>query len=212
MQVIDKPKTGGDGQPENGPLTASAPRKKGLIYGGKENRIGFFAGRFAFVVVTSMFLIMVLFSGFMLWVSMNSDYLQPFVPNDALYQDKIYLQVDGESTYRELIVVTQPGDYDQHEITHLPVGKGFKIIFTPKQLEVPENYFVSFLNGPNMNHEIEGGYTRQARYIKADKFYSLTVSPANGSWPEGQYVIDAPSGGMFGGRYYAYFTVGEPVK
>ena len=203
MQVLDRPT-----QDEEPPR----PRKKGLLYGGKENRVGFFAGRFAFVVVGTMFVVMVVFSVFMLWVSMNSDYLQPFVPNDALYQDKIYLQVEGETTYRELIMVTEPGTYDQHEITHLPVGKSFKVIFTPKQLEVPEHYYITFLDGPNKDHEIEGGYTRQARYQKEDKFYNLTVSPAQNSWPAGQYVIDAPSGGMFGGRNYAYFTVGDPVK
>ena len=126
---------------------------------------------------------------------------------------KIYLQVEGENTYRELILVNEPGDYDQHEITHLPVGKSFKIIFTPKQLEVPENYYITFLNGPNQNHEVEGGYVRQAHYNKEDKFYSLTVSlPQATSWPAGEYAIDAPSGGMFGGRNYAYFTVGDPPK
>ncbi len=205
MQVLNRPPTEDDG---NRPPPSR--RSKGLLYGpGRENRVGFFAGRFAFVIVGTMFVVMVLFSILMLWVGMNEPYLQPFVENDQLYQDKIYLQVEGESTFRELIVVTQPGDYDQREITHLPAGKSFKVIFTPKQLEVPENYFITFIDGPNKNHEIDGGYTRQTKYLKEPKFYTLTVNPTNGLWPDGKYGIDAPSGGMFGGRYYAYFTVGE---
>lgn len=209
MQVIDPPQTGqGDGRPDPPP-----PQKKhGLLYGGRETKIGFFAGRAAFVLVGTMFVVMTIFSLIMLFVGVNEPYLQPFVMNDKLYQDKIYLQVDGETTYRELIIVTEPGEYDQKEITQLPAGKGFKVIFTTKQLEVPENYFINFLDGPNMNHPIEGGYTRQSLYLKDDKFYSLTVTPANGkAWPSGKYSIDAPTGGMFGGRNYAYFTVSEPA-
>ncbi len=218
MEVLNKPELGeGEGQPESHGITASntsvsKPKKKGLLYGGRENKVGFIAGRAAFVLVGTMFLVMVLFSFLMLFVSINEPYLQPFVVNDKLYQDKIYLQVDGEATYRELIVVTQPGDYDQREITQLPAGKGFKIIFTTKQLEVPEYYYVTYLNGPQKSREVEGGYTRQSKYLRDDKFYTLTVSPNSGAWPVGQYSIDAPSGGMFGGRYYAYFTVVEPGK
>lgn len=209
MEVINKPELEPAVQEANQAVQPAPSAKKGWLYRGKENRLGFFAGRFAFVMVGTMFTVMVLFSFFMLWVGMNEPYLQPFVMNDALYQDKIYLQVDGETTYRELIVVTQPGLYDQREITHLPVGKGFKVIFTPKQLEVPENFFITFLEGPKQNREIEAGYTRQAKLLREQKFYSLTVYPTDNTWPEGKYVIDCPSGGMFGGRYYAYFTVGE---
>jgi hypothetical protein len=207
MQVIDAPKTGqGDGRPDPIP-----PKKKhGLLYGGRENKIGFIAGRFAFVMVGTMFGVMILFSLIMVVVGLNEPYLQPFVVNDKLYQDKIYLLVDGETTYREVIIVTQPGDYDQKEITQLPAGKAFKVIFTTKQLEIPENYYISYLSGPKKNQQIEGGYTRQTQYLKEGKFYSLTVTPAVGGWPDGKYVIDAPTGGMFGGRNYAYFTVGTP--
>jgi hypothetical protein len=206
MQVIDPPKTGqGDGRPD------PPKKKRGLLYGGRENKVGFFAGRFAFVMVGTMFTVMVLFSLLMLFVGLNEPYLQPFVVNDKLYQDKIYLLVDGETTYRELVIVTQPGDYDQKEITQLPSGKAFKVIFTTKQLEIPENYFITFQDGPNKHQAIEGGYTRQSLFLKDDKFYSLTVTPANGTWPDGKYEIDSPSGGMFGGRYYAYFTVGAPA-
>ena len=207
MQVIDPPKTGqGDGRPDPPPQ-----KKHGLLYGGRETKIGFFAGRLAFVLVGAMLGVMVLFSLIMLFVGVNEPYLQPYVMNDKLYQDKIYLKVDGETTYRELIIATQPGEYDQQEITQLPSGKAFKVIFATKQLEVPENYFVTFLDGPNKNRQIEGGYTRQSQYLKEDKFYSLTLTPANGSaWPDGKYSIDAPTGGMFGGRNYAYFTVGIP--
>ncbi len=204
MQVMEKPKPEEDSNPPPQP-------SKGLLYGkGRENKIGYFAGRFAFVVVGTMFVVMVLFSFLMLWVSMNEPLLTPYVNNDKLYQDKIFLQVDGETSYRELVIVTQPGDYDQREITQIPAGKTFTVIFSPKQLEVPENYFINFLDGPNKNQEPAGGFTRQAKFLKERGFYSLTVVPTPGVWPEGRYVIDAPSGGMFGGRFYAYFTVGTP--
>ena len=204
MQVLDKPESGEGGNPP------PPRRSKGLFYGpGRENRVGFFAGRFAFVIVGTMFVVMVLFSIFMLWVSMEEPYLQPYVENDQLYQDNIYLQVDGESTFRQVVIVTEPGNYDQQEITQIPAGKGFKVIFTPKQLEIPENYFITFLDGPNKGKEPEGGYTRQTKYLTDQKFYTLTVNPTSGPWPAGKYEIDAPSGSMFGGRNYAYFTVAE---
>jgi hypothetical protein len=210
MQVIDSPKTGqGDGK---GKPPDQKQKKHGLLYGGKETKIGFFAGRIAFVIVGAMFGAMLFFTVIMLLVSINEPYLTPYVENDKLYQDKIYLKVDGEPNYRELILVTEPGDYDQKEITQLPYGTSFQVIFTTKQLEIPENYFISFLDGPQKDQPIEGGYTRQSKYLAGDdKFYSLTVTPANNKpWPSGKYVIDAPTGGMFGGRNYAYFTVGEP--
>lgn len=211
MEVLNRPEL--DDQDEQPSANATRPAPgKGLLYRGKESKLGFFAGRFAFVMVGTMFTVMVLFSGFMIWVGVNEPYLQPYVVNDKLFQDKIYLQVDGEANYRELIMVTQPGQYDQREITQLPLGASFKIVFTPKQLEVPENYFVTFLDGPNMNQQIEGGYERQTKFLREQRFYTLTVTPTNGAWPEGRYVIDAPSGGMFGGRYYAYFTIGNPAK
>ncbi|HEX2913932.1 MAG TPA: hypothetical protein VH186_24220 [Chloroflexia bacterium] len=207
MEVLNKPESQSESEQ---PQPGAARKRRGLLYGGRESKLGFFAGRFAFVVVGTMFVVMVIFSLFMLWVTMNEPYLQPYVINDKLYQDKVYLQVDGESTYRELIIATQPGDYDQKEITQIPYGKSFKVIFTPKQLEVPENYYITFQSGPNQNQEIATGYTRQAKYLRDSGFYSLEVYPREGAWPEGQYVIDAPSGGMFGGRNYAYFTVSSP--
>lgn len=189
------------------------PPKRGLLYGGRETKIGYFAGRFAFVMVGTMFTVMVLFSFFMTWVGVNEPYLQPYVVNDKLYQDKIYLEVEGETTYRELIVVTQPGIYDQREITQIPAGKSFKVIFTPKQLEIPENFYITYQDDPtSANKEVEGGYTRQAKFLREEKFYSLTINPVNNTWPNGQYGIDSPSGGMFGGRYYAYFTVGATTQ
>ncbi len=212
MQVIDPPKPG-QGDSKGSP--ASPDKKKhGLLYGGKETKLGFFAGRIAFVIVGTMLGAMLFFTIIMLLVSINEPYLSPYVENDKLYQDKIYIKVDGEATYRELVIVTEPGDYDQKEITQLPYGQSFQVIFTTKQLEIPENYFISFLDGPQKNQAIDGGYTRQSKYLPGDqnKFYSLTVTPANNKpWPSGKYVIDAPTGGMFGGRNYAYFTVGAPT-
>ena len=213
MEVIDPPKTG-QGDDKNKPAPPAPPKKHGLLYGGKETKVGFFLGRFAFVIVGAMFGAMLFFTVIMLLVSINEPYLTPYVENDKLYQDKIYIKVDGETNYRELILVTEPGNYDQQEITQLPYGKSFQVIFTTKQLEIPENYFITFLDGPNKDQQIDGGYTRQSKYLAGDdKFYSLTVTPANNKpWPSGKYVIDAPTGGMFGGRNYAYFTVQEPAN
>lgn len=200
---------------ENEPVQpqVSKVKNKGLVWGtGRESTVGFFAGRFIFVVVGTLFLVMVLFSFFMTWVAANEPYLQPYVLNDKLYQDKIYLQVEGEATYREIIIATQPGNYDQKEITQLPTGSKFRVIFTPKQLEIPESYYITFLEGDKKNREVDGGYTRKAQLIRDGNFYALTIEPQNGVWPDGKYSIDAPSGGMFGGRYYAYFTVGNSGK
>lgn len=202
-----------DNSPEQPSLKKKPVENKGFFWGtGYEGKVGFFAGRIIFIIVGTLFLVMVIFSFFMTWVATNEPYLQPFVVNDKLYQDKIYLQVEGENTYREIIIATEPGVYDQKEITQLPSGAKFKIIFTPKNLEIPESYFVNFAEGPLKNKEIEAGYIRQARYLRDEKFYSITITPQNGNWPDGRYVIDAPSGGMFGGRYYAYFTIGEVGK
>ena len=212
MQVIDPPKTGqGDGKDK--PTPPTPPKKHGLLYGGKETKLGFFAGRIAFVIVGAMLGAMLFFTIIMLLVSINEPYLTPYVDNDKLYQDKIYINLDSEPTYREVIIATEPGNYDQQEITQIPYGTPFQVIFTTKQLEIPENYFITFLDGPNKDQQIEGGYTRQARYLAGDdKFYSLTVTPANNKpWPSGKYSIDAPTGGMFGGRNYAYFTVQDPT-
>jgi hypothetical protein len=189
----------------------SVPRKnKGLLWGtGRENVVGFLVGRFVFVVVGTMFIVMVLFTIFMTVVAVNEPYLTPYVENDKLYQDKIYLQVEGETTYREIIIAMQPGNYDQREITQLPSGTKFKVIFTPKNLEDLSSYFITFTSGDNKGKEPDGGLVKQDRFMSKDKFYSITIEPKSGKWEDGRYEIDAPSGGMFGGRYYAYFTIGE---
>src|SRR5690349_21490903 len=118
MEVINKPeapKPEKKGHPPQGgqPLVGG----KGWWVRGKETKIGFFAGRFAFVTVGAMLVVMTLISIFMLWVSLNEPYLQPNIVDDSLHVNKIYLQIEGESAYHELAIGNQPVDLVPQEVT-----------------------------------------------------------------------------------------------
>lgn len=217
MQVISKPGSGGNApKPPKKDRTDQANQPEQPLMGGggwwvrgRETKIGFFAGRFAFVVVGAMVIIMTLISVFMLWVSFNEPYLQPSVVDETLHQNKTYLQFEGESIYHELALGNQPADIIADEVTQIPKNKAFKIIFTPKQLDIPENYRIYLKEN---SKEPEGGLTRQSKYLKGTidgNFYTMTVTSTNGSWTPGKYEIEMPDSGMFGGKWYAYFTITE---
>lgn len=204
MEVLNRPEAG-DEKPRKPEQTQS--NADGWWVRGKETKIGFFAGRFAFVIVGTMLIVAVIISVFMLWVSWNEPYLQPFITDDALHVNKIYIQMDGEGTYRELAMGNQPIELNQAEITQIPVGKSFKIIFTPKQLDVPERYKIYL---KQTAQEPDGGLIRQSKYLKQTvdgTYYTLTVTPTEGKWVSGQYTIEIPDSSMFGGKWFAYFTV-----
>jgi hypothetical protein len=216
MQVLKKPETEGK---ENSPKIAKKsiqPQPGQPLVGGggwwvrgKETKAGFFAGRAAFVIVGAMLVVMTLISVFMLWVSLNEPYLQPSVVDETLHQNKVYLQFEGESFYHELAEGDQPANIVPEEVTQIPADKAFKIIFTPKQLDIPENYKIYL---KETGKEPGDGLIRQAKLLKdtADgNIYSLTVTPANGTWAAGRYEIEMPDSGMFGGKWYAYFTVAD---
>ena len=207
MEVMDKP--GAPQPPKKGQVGQPLVGGGGWWVRGRETKVVFFAGRFAFVVVGTMFTVMVIISFFMLWVSFNEPYLQPSVVDDTLHQNKTYLQFEGENFYHELALGNQPADIVADEVTQIPKGKSFKIIFTPKQLDIPENYRIYLKDngqGP------DGGFTRQSKYLKGTvdgNFYTMTVTPTNGVWTPGRYEIEMPDSGMFGGKWYAYFTITE---
>jgi len=208
MKVLDRPE-----EPSRA-KTSPAPGDPlmgggGWWVRGKESKLGFFAGRFAFVIVGTMLAVATLISFFMLWVSWNEPYLQPNILDDTLHVGKIYLQYDGETVYHELAMGNQPIDLTNAEVTQIPVNRNFKIIFTPKQLDIPEKYQIYLKEG---SKEPEGGLTRQSKYLKGTvdgNYYSLTVAPVAGKWSSGRYEVVLPDSGMFGGKWFAYFVVSE---
>ncbi len=202
MQLLDRPESGGNPKPEK-PLLGGG----GWWVRGKETRAGFFAGRILFVIVGTMFVIMTLTSVFMLWVSWNEPYLAPSITDESLHVNKIYLQYEGETVFHELAQGNTPASLLDSEITQIPLNKTFKIIFTPKQLDIPEKYRIYVKEsgqGP------VGGLDLKSKYLKETvdgTFYTLTASPLKGSWTPGKYEIEMPDSGMFGGKWYAYFTI-----
>lgn len=173
---------------------------------GKETPLGFFAGRFAFVIVGSMVIIMTLISCFMLWVSTNEPYLQPSITDETLHVNKVYLQFDGSTTFQELAMGNQPADIIDAEVLQVSPSKPFKVIFTPKQLDIPERYQVKLRE---TGQEPAGVFSRQPKFLKETidgSFYSLTLTP-NAPLPAGKYEIEFPDSGMFGGKWFAYFTI-----
>ncbi len=217
MAVVRKPETGEGSPPPPQNQKPAPPQPGDPLFGGggwwvrgKETKVGFLAGRFAFIAVGTMLIIATLISFFMLWVSLNEPYLQPNVIDDTLHVNKVYLQIDGENGYRELAIGNQPITLDPIEITQLSSGKAFKIIFTPKQLDVPEHYRIY---NKATGEELAGGLTRQSSYLKNTvdgNFYTLTTTATNSTdWKSGRYEIELPDAGMFGGKLYAYFIITE---
>lgn len=227
MEVINKPEVQEGDFPgdKNLPATTPPPPKEPNNPGNKtkrkewprpkwSKRARFFMSA-AFVLVTTMFVVMCILSALSLVVVSNQPYLAANIQDDVLHQDKVYIQFEGETFYRELIVIRDRiADPEDREVTQIPVGQKFKLIFTPKQLDIPENYKIIYRDITKDNDNVTLGtlFDRKVGRDKEGGFDTLTVFTKNGTLSAGKYVLDFPDGGMFGGQLYAFFNVYDPAQ
>ncbi len=210
MEVLNKPETPGTPPPDNrkpGKVKQEFPRPKKPLW-------ALILGRAAFVIVGTMFVTMTIFSVLTLIITANEPYLAPNIVDDQLHQDKIYIQIDGENFYRELVVIRdQPADPEDREVTQIPAGKAFRIIFTPKQASAPEEYQIHYRDSAKTieNKTLEQGLERRASRNREGDFDVIYVDAINNKWQTTRYLIQAPDSGMFGGTLFAYFTIYDPA-
>ncbi|NWJ45910.1 MAG: hypothetical protein HXX08_08530 [Chloroflexi bacterium] len=179
---------------------------------GKMSKTALSLRRVAFVLCGAMFGVAFLFTIFTVIVTSTQPELTPNLPDASLHQDELYIKFDDEDFYRSLVVIRdQIADPDPQEVTQIDVGRSFKLVFTPKQMDIPENYRIVYRD-QNMTAEnaaLESNLDRKAGRNVEGGFDTLTISPHNGKWPVGRFLILYEDGGMFGGRLFAYFTVNE---
>jgi|GEM_PF-2058550 len=218
MEVINKPDTLNDEQPghNNNGITPPPPNdppktdKNDKFPHPKKSLPALILGRAVFVIVGAMFIIMCIFSVLELIVTSNQPYLVPNVVDQSLHQDAAYLQIEGENYFREIVVIRdRPADPEDREVTQIPVGKNFRLIFTPKLASAPEEYRLVYRDGPAAgdNKTLESQLERKANHDKEGSFDVITVTAKDGKWPAGRFLITWPDAGMFGGTLFAYLNV-----
>jgi hypothetical protein len=188
------------------PRTALRPTKLVMF--------GVFFQKFGFVATSTMFVVMVFFTAIMTWVAWNEPHLSPNVVDDQLHQDTVYIKFDDENVYHELARTTESANLDPSEVTQIGNDRSFKIMVTAKRLTLPDDYRVSLIGqGPNDTNLPYADLDRQVTVPKGTDFQLLTIFPPSGSWKPGRYELNFPdAANMFGGQFFAYFTVYEPGK
>jgi hypothetical protein len=217
MEVIHKPdieqpdsSSGGNPPPNNDRLNTGRKDKPPFRRG---SRTVVILRSVAFVMCGAMFIIAMLFTALTLFVTSNQPYLAPNVQDEILHQDKVYIKFDDENFYRDLVIIrSKIADPEDREVTQITQGRPFKLIFTPKQSDVPENYRI-FYREPGREAENTALEQQLERRIGRDRegsFDVVTLSIKDGKWPTGKFLIFFQEGGMYGGTLYAYFSVVAP--
>jgi len=176
--------------------------------------IGVFFQKFGFVATGTMFVVMVFFTAIMTWVAWNEPHLAPSVVDPILHQDTVYLKFDDEDIYHELARTTETAQLDPAEVTQISIDRPFKIMVTGKRLTLPDDYHVTLLGqGLNNTPLLVGDLDRTVSVPKGENFQLMTIFPTSGIWKPGRYELNFPdAANMFGGQFFAYFTVIEPGK
>jgi hypothetical protein len=102
----------------------------------------------------------------------------------------------------DLLATTEPGVVDTTQGAHLVSREIKAILVQSSALNEPEDYRVYRIGEPDvlpMNVEDQPGGK------------VLLITPKDGQWPAGAYILDVPADGMFGGRTYYQFFV-DPEK
>jgi len=103
-----------------------------------------------------------------------------------------------EGNLIELLATTDPGVVDPSQGAHLLSKEIKSLLVQSAELGDSTDYRVYRIGDPNndaMNYQAPPGNTL------------LYITPQTGQWPPGNYLVDIPSEGMFGGRTYYQFFV-----
>jgi hypothetical protein len=227
MEVINRPQTQKETAPPNlPPIDDNNDNNDGHGGQGDDNKpkkgfgrpkrsLGWLiAGRVAFVICGAMLIVMVIGTFVSIYFLTAAPYLVPNVTDVKLRQDKIYLKFDDEDIFHELALVKdQPVVLDQREITQIPPNRNFTLIFTPKNINLPEGYKAYLTEGEKagvaLTADLEMFERRDTKNKGEESFNIIAIRPLPGKqWVTGKYEVVMPLPGMFASaRYYAYFTI-----
>jgi hypothetical protein len=102
-----------------------------------------------------------------------------------------------EGNLLELLATTDPGVVDTTQGAHLLSKEIKSLLVQSYQLGDPNDYRVYRIGDPN---------TDVMKYDEQPGNTLLYITPQSGQWPPGNYLVDIPSEGAFGGRtYYEFF-------
>jgi hypothetical protein len=101
----------------------------------------------------------------------------------------------------ELLATTQPGVVDRTVGVHLRPEDLYAVLIQSAVIGEPGEYRVYrlFQQDPE-----ELNYSRQPGGRV------LIITPRDGIWDAGDYIVDIPAEGMFGGRIYYQFYIDPP--
>jgi hypothetical protein len=106
-----------------------------------------------------------------------------------------------EGNLIQLLAVTDPV-VDPSEGAHLASHEIKSLLIQSSQLGDPADYLVMRMDNSD---------TVPVKYDKQPGNKLLYITPQNGEWPAGDYVLQIPSEGMFGGLTYFQFFI-DPNK
>lgn len=102
----------------------------------------------------------------------------------------------------ELLATTEPGVVDRSQGAHLVSSEIKSLLVQSSALNEPSDYRVYRIGEPTSD---------PMNYVREPGGKDLTITPQSGQWPPGDYMLDIPADGMFGGRTYYQFFV-DPEK
>lgn len=167
--------------------------------------------RWVYIFLGFLAFVMVALTGVQLWVLWSTQDMTAYgsvqagvngLPDPNQSGAYIILNDQHNPLYQgdllQLLATTEPGVVDPTQGAHLLSREIKSLLVQSAQLGDPADYRVYRIGDPDvepMNYDQKPG----------NKL--LYITPKSGSWPDGNYMMDIPSEGMFGGRTYYQFFV-----
>jgi hypothetical protein len=102
-----------------------------------------------------------------------------------------------------LLATTEPGVVDPEQGIHLRPEDLKAVLVRSSVIGEPSDYRVYRLTDQS---------TEKLSYSKQSDGRSLLITASDGAWDPGNYIVDVPSEGMYGGRTYYQFYIDPPGK
>jgi len=171
--------------------------------------------RGVYILLGVLLLVMVGLTIVQLWVLNTVDNMTAYgsvpagsngLPNPDESGAYVILNDDHNPIYQgnlvELLATTDPGVVDATQGAHLVSHEIKSLLVQSYELGDPGDYRVYRIGDPT---------TDAMKYDEQPGNTLLYITPQSGQWQPGNYLVDIPTEGMFGGRTYYQFYV-DPDK